>query len=83
MDVHVPCAITTQLLRGVDVLAAQENGASELEGSKLLDRALLLGRVLVTIPATYRKGSDRQRCLTRLTGEAMRLVCCLVVSPDF
>jgi hypothetical protein len=42
MDVHVPLAITTELrLRGADVLTAQEDGASQLEDSQLLDRATL------------------------------------------
>ena len=49
MDVHVPHALTFELrLRGVDVLTAQEDGASQLDDSSLLDRALTLGRVLVT-----------------------------------
>ncbi len=47
MDVHVPAAITRGLvLRGVDVLTAQLDGAAELEDSDLLDRASELGRVL-------------------------------------
>jgi uncharacterized protein with PIN domain len=49
MDQHVPRAITIGLrLRGVDVLTAHEDGASELEDSDLLDRAGILGRVLFT-----------------------------------
>jgi predicted nuclease of predicted toxin-antitoxin system len=49
MDVHVPYAVTTGLrLRGVDVLTAQEDGASELDDPALLDRATELGRVLYT-----------------------------------
>lgn len=47
MDVHVPAAITRGLvLRGVDVLTAQLDGAAELEDPALLDRATTLGRVL-------------------------------------
>jgi hypothetical protein len=47
MDVHVPAAITRGLLlRGVDVLTAQLDGATELEDPRLLDRATELGRVL-------------------------------------
>jgi predicted nuclease of predicted toxin-antitoxin system len=49
MDVHVPYAITVGLrLRGVDVLTAQEDGASKLDDPILLDRATELGRVLFT-----------------------------------
>ena len=49
MDQHVPRAITVGLrLRGVDVITAYEDGASELENPKLLDRAGELGRVLFT-----------------------------------
>ncbi len=49
MDHHVPRAMTNGLrLRGVDVLAAYEDGASELGDPALLDRAAQLGRVLFT-----------------------------------
>lgn len=49
MDQHVPRAITVGLrLRGVDVLTAYEDGASELDDLELLDRAAELGRVLFT-----------------------------------
>ena len=47
MDVHVKRAVTDGLrLRGVDVMTAQEDGATEFEDSALLDRATELGRVL-------------------------------------
>jgi hypothetical protein len=47
IDVHVRQAITTGLrLRGVDVLTAQEDGASRFPDDILLDRATALGRVL-------------------------------------
>ena len=47
MDHHVPRAITLGLrLRGVGVLTAHEDGASELDDAALLDRASELGRVL-------------------------------------
>jgi Domain of unknown function (DUF5615) len=50
MDHHVPRAITVGLrLRGVEVITAYEDGASELEDAALLDRATTLGRVLFTI----------------------------------
>lgn len=49
MDHNVPRAITNGLrLRGVDVLTAHDDGASELEDPALLDRASELGRVLFT-----------------------------------
>ena len=49
MDQHIPRGITTTLrARGVDVLTAYEDGASELDDSALLDRATELGRVLFT-----------------------------------
>jgi predicted nuclease of predicted toxin-antitoxin system len=47
MDQHVPGAITEALReRGVDVLTAYEDGASELPDDLLLQRASVLGRVL-------------------------------------
>ncbi len=49
MDVHIPQAITDQLRRrGVDVLTAIEDGAATLDDDELLERALVLGRVLFT-----------------------------------
>jgi len=49
MDQHVPRAITLGLrLRGVDVITAYEDGASELSDPELLDRAGELGRALFT-----------------------------------
>jgi len=40
LDVHVPAAIAAELRRrGVDVLTAQEDGATELEDDDLLIRA--------------------------------------------
>jgi predicted nuclease of predicted toxin-antitoxin system len=49
MDHHVPRAITLGLrLRGVDVLTAYEDGASELDDATLLDRASERRRVLFT-----------------------------------
>jgi Domain of unknown function (DUF5615) len=47
MDVHVKAAITAGVRRrGIDVITAQENGATRLEDVPLLDRATALGRVL-------------------------------------
>lgn len=49
MDHHVPRAITIGLrMRSVDVITAQEDAASSLSDSDLLDRASKLGRVLFT-----------------------------------
>jgi hypothetical protein len=43
MDQHVPRTITVGLrLRGVDVLTAYEDGASEMADSALLNRAMEL-----------------------------------------
>ncbi|HEX5501768.1 MAG TPA: DUF5615 family PIN-like protein [Thermomicrobiales bacterium] len=47
LDQHVPRAITAGLrLRGVDVLTAFEDGASDFDDPALLDCASALGRVL-------------------------------------
>jgi Domain of unknown function (DUF5615) len=47
IDVHVKAAITAGVRRrGIDVITAQENGATRLEDVPLLDRATALGRVL-------------------------------------
>lgn len=47
MDQHVPAAVTRGLRqRGVDVLTAQEDGASTWDDERLLQRATDLGRVL-------------------------------------
>jgi hypothetical protein len=47
LDQHVPRAITAGLrLRGVDVLTAFEDGASDASDQTLLDRATELNRVL-------------------------------------
>lgn len=47
MDHHVPSAITEGLRqRGVDVVTAGEDGASEFDDRTLLNRAPALGRVL-------------------------------------
>lgn len=48
-DVHVRAAVTDGLrLRGVDVLTAQEDGASRMDDPDLLNRAGDLGRVVFT-----------------------------------
>ena len=49
MDHNVPRAITNGLkLKGVDLITAYEDGSSQLDDSKLLDRASELERVLFT-----------------------------------
>ncbi len=70
MDVHVPLAMTIELqLRGVDVLTAQEDAAAQMEDSKLLDRALGLGRVLVTQDADFLiEAARRQENALRFAG---------------
>jgi predicted nuclease of predicted toxin-antitoxin system len=63
MDVHVPIAVTEGLrLRSVDILTAQEDGASTLPDPELLDRATALGRVLFTFDDDLlREGARRQQ----------------------
>lgn len=49
MDQHVPSAVTKGLRqRGLDVLTAQEDGRSEVDDERLLERVAELGRVLYT-----------------------------------
>jgi predicted nuclease of predicted toxin-antitoxin system len=64
MDVHVRRAVTNGLrLRGVDVLTAQEDGASELSDPQLLDRATALGRILFSQDDDLlREARKRQQC---------------------
>jgi len=63
MDVHIRLALTESLrLRGADVLTAQEDGAAELPDAKLLDRATLLGRILVAHDKGFlREATHRQQ----------------------
>jgi predicted nuclease of predicted toxin-antitoxin system len=54
MDVHIPRAITNGLrLRGVDILTAQEDGATETPDEILLERARELGRILFTFDEDF------------------------------
>lgn len=49
LDVHVDKAIHDQLrLRGVDVVRAQDDGATEMSDEELLERVTVLGRVIFT-----------------------------------
>src|SRR5277367_4966156 len=61
MDVHVPRAVTTALrLRSIDVLTAQEDGAAQLDDDQLLQRATVLGRVLVSQDADLLREATRR-----------------------
>lgn len=54
-DVHVPGPVILQLhLRGVDILAATEEGANELRDEELLALAASLRRVIVTQDIRFR-----------------------------
>lgn len=60
MDVHVPHAITEQLrVRGVDVLAATEEGTNRLFDDQLLETALALRRVLFTHDHRFRAMAEQ------------------------
>lgn len=49
MDVHVPYPVTRGLLaKGIDVITAQMDNTATMEDADLLDRASLLGRIIVT-----------------------------------
>jgi hypothetical protein len=62
MDVHVPAPITRSLARrGVDVKTAQEDGTTELEDDRLLDRATSLNRVLFTRDADLLAEANRRQ----------------------
>ena len=62
-DVHVPFAIMAELrIRGVDVLTAQTDNATQLEDSPLLDRTTELVRVLFSQDKDLLKvATQRQR----------------------
>ncbi len=70
MDVHVPAAIATGLRRrGIDVLRAQEDNAARLLDSELLDRASVLGRILVSLDKDFTvEVARRQRVFVDFTG---------------
>jgi hypothetical protein len=60
MDAHIPRAITEQLrLRGVDVLAATEEGTNRLPDDELLETASTLGRVVFTHDIRFRALAER------------------------
>ena len=62
-DVHVPRPVILQLrLRGVDILAATEEGTNELPDDELLAAAAALKRVMVTQDIRFRvRAEDWQR----------------------
>jgi predicted nuclease of predicted toxin-antitoxin system len=70
MDVHVRRAVTDGLrLRGVDVLTAQQDGASQLGDPELLNRATSLGRLLFTQDEDLlREAKRRQQTGEKFTG---------------
>jgi len=60
MDAHIPRAITEQLrLRGIDVLAATEEGTNRLPDDQLLETASTLGRVVFTHDIRFRALAER------------------------
>lgn len=62
MDVHVRRAVTDGLrLRGIDVLTAQDDGATLLEDSDLLNRATNLDRVLFTQDKDFLRETKRRQ----------------------
>lgn len=63
MDVHVDRRVTCRLRgQGVDIVTAQEDGSDTLADADLLDRAGMLGRVLVTEDRDFlREAGLRQR----------------------
>jgi hypothetical protein len=62
LDVHVHSAITQGLRdRGVDVVTAQEDGASEFDDPSLLDRATELHRILFTQDQDFLTESARRQ----------------------
>jgi hypothetical protein len=70
MDHHVHGGITQGLrVRGVDVLTADEDNASQLPDPDLLDRATALGRVLFSQDTDLlREGARRQQAGEHFAG---------------
>jgi len=61
MDVHIPRAITEQLrLRGVDVMTAQEDDATQLTDEQLLERAAVLSRIVFTHDHRFRAMAEQR-----------------------
>jgi predicted nuclease of predicted toxin-antitoxin system len=62
MDVHLPKPITVQLrLRGVEVMTVQEDGRETAEDHLILERAHVLGRVVVTQDIRFKALAEKWR----------------------
>jgi hypothetical protein len=63
MDVHLPQAVTDQLLRrNVDVLTAIDDKSAELADDQLLNRSTELGRLMVSFDVRFKAmAEDWQR----------------------
>jgi predicted nuclease of predicted toxin-antitoxin system len=60
MDAHIPRAITEQLrLRGIEVLAATEEGTNRLPDDQLLETASALRHVVFTHDIRFRALAER------------------------
>ena len=60
MDQHLPAATTEGLRqRGIDVLTARDDGASEADDERLLARAMELNRVLYAHDQDFLRIADR------------------------
>jgi len=69
MDVHVPQAVTDQLLRrNVDVVTAFADGAAGEADDILLDRATKLGRVMVTFDVRFKAMAENWQRSGRVFG---------------
>lgn len=70
MDAHIPKAITVGLrLRGIDIITAQEDNATNLSDSELLNRATALQRALFTFDDDLLvEATQRQRKGTPFAG---------------
>ncbi len=70
MDEHVPKTITVALrIKGVDVITAQEDNASGLSDTELLDRAHELSRIFFTHDDDLLKyATERQRLGVAFSG---------------
>jgi predicted nuclease of predicted toxin-antitoxin system len=67
-DVHVRQAVTEGLrLREVDVLTAQEDGAAPMDDPVLLDRAMILGRVVFTQDEDFLREAHRHQKPAKLS----------------
>ncbi|MBW3540397.1 MAG: DUF5615 family PIN-like protein [Planctomycetes bacterium] len=66
-DVNVHGAAATQLRsRGIDVLRAQDDGQDQARDPDLLDRAVHLGRILVTFDRDFLAEARRRQTAGRI-----------------